>query len=50
MGWLLPLNPSLIIADEPTTSLDVIVEAQIVELLKHLKESLNISHIDSDNA
>ncbi len=45
IGLALALNPSLIIADEPTTSLDVIVEAQIVELLKHLKESLNLTLI-----
>jgi len=31
------LNPSLLIADEPTTSLDVIVEAQILEILQDLK-------------
>ncbi|MFQ6001249.1 MAG: ABC transporter ATP-binding protein, partial [Anaerolineae bacterium] len=32
------LNSELVIADEPTTSLDVIVEAQILDLLKQLKE------------
>ena len=31
------LKPKLLIADEPTTSLDVIVEAQILEILKELK-------------
>lgn len=31
------LKPKLLIADEPTTSLDVIVEAQILEILKDLK-------------
>ncbi|MDH5703868.1 MAG: ABC transporter ATP-binding protein, partial [Aigarchaeota archaeon] len=36
-------NPEFVIADEPTTSLDVIVEAQILELLKRLKEALNIT-------
>jgi oligopeptide/dipeptide ABC transporter ATP-binding protein len=45
IGLALALNPSLIIADEPTTSLDVIVEAQIVELLKHLKESFKLTLI-----
>jgi len=45
IGLALALNPNLLIADEPTTSLDVIVEAQIVELLKRLKESLNLTLI-----
>ncbi len=34
----LVLNPSLIIADEPTASLDVSVQAEIIELFKALKE------------
>ncbi len=33
----LVFNPALLIADEPTTSLDVIVEAQILALLKEIK-------------
>jgi len=45
IGLALALNPRLLIADEPTTSLDVIVEAQIVELLKRLKESLKLTLI-----
>lgn len=43
IGLALALGPDLLIADEPTTSLDVIVEAQIVELLKELKESLKLT-------
>jgi len=43
IGLALALNPDLLIADEPTTSLDVIVEAQIIELLKELKESLKLT-------
>jgi len=43
IGLALALNPDLLIADEPTTSLDVIVEAQIIELLKHLKEALDLT-------
>ena len=37
IGLALALNPKIVIADEPTTALDVIVEAQIIELLKKLK-------------
>lgn len=37
--------PKLIIADEPTTALDVTIQAQILELMKDLKEKLNTSII-----
>jgi len=43
IGLALALGPDLLIADEPTTSLDVIVEAQIIELLKELKKSLGLT-------
>lgn len=36
-------NPSLLVADEPTTMLDVTLQAQILELLLELKESLGLS-------
>ncbi|MCL2153006.1 MAG: ABC transporter ATP-binding protein [Oscillospiraceae bacterium] len=36
-------NPKLIIADEPTTALDVTIQAQILELLRELKEKINAS-------
>lgn len=36
-------HPKLLIADEPTTSLDVSVQAQIIQLLKELKNELNMS-------
>ncbi len=39
----LSCNPELIVADEPTTALDVTIQAQILELLKELKEKLNSS-------
>jgi peptide/nickel transport system ATP-binding protein len=45
IGLALVLDPDLLIADEPTTSLDVIVEAQIIELLKQLKQSLELTLI-----
>lgn len=36
-------NPELIIADEPTTSLDVTIQAQLMDLFKDLKDRLGIS-------
>lgn len=38
-------NPSVIIADEPTTSLDVTIEAQILDLLKELQEKFHTAII-----
>lgn len=38
-------NPSILIADEPGTALDVIVQAQILKLLLELKKNLNLSMI-----
>ena len=35
-------NPSVLLADEPTTALDVTVAAQILKLFKELKENLNM--------
>jgi oligopeptide/dipeptide ABC transporter ATP-binding protein len=45
IGLALVLNSDLIIADEPTTSLDVIVEAQILELMKGLKRDFDLTMI-----
>ena len=39
----LACNPSLIIADEPTTALDVTIQAQILDLLQNLKDKLHSS-------
>lgn len=36
-------NPKLLIADEPTTALDVTVQAQILKLMKKMKEEINSS-------
>lgn len=41
----LACNPSLLIADEPTTALDVTIQAQILDLMKGLKEKYNTSII-----
>lgn len=45
IGLGIALDPKLLIADEPTTSLDVVIEAQILELLRQLKASLKLSMI-----
>ena len=39
----LACNPELIIADEPTTALDVTIQAQILDLLRELKNKINSS-------
>ena len=39
----LSTNPALLIADEPTTALDVTIQAQIVELVKQLQEKLGMA-------
>lgn len=41
----LSCEPKLLIADEPTTALDVTIQAQILELMKDLKEKINTSII-----
>ena len=38
-------NPSLLFADEPTTALDVTVQAQVLELLGDLREKLNMAMV-----
>jgi peptide/nickel transport system ATP-binding protein/oligopeptide transport system ATP-binding protein len=39
----LACRPSLVIADEPTTALDVTIQAQILELLREMKSAFNLS-------
>ncbi len=41
ISMALACNPRLIIADEPTTALDVTIQAQILELLRDLKEKMD---------
>lgn len=43
IAMALSCNPQLIIADEPTTALDVTIQAQVLELMKELKEKINTS-------
>ena len=41
IAMALACNPKLIIADEPTTALDVTIQAQVLDLLKDIKEKIN---------
>jgi len=43
IGIALVLEPDLLIADEPTTALDVIVEAQFLDMLSNLSQKFNLS-------
>ena len=42
IAMALACNPSLLVADEPTTALDVTIQAQIMSLLKELKQKLGM--------
>ncbi len=43
IAMALVLEPSLVIADEPTTALDVTIQAQILELLRELRERIGMA-------
>jgi peptide/nickel transport system ATP-binding protein len=43
LAMALALNPDLLILDEPATALDVVVQAQIINLLRELRERLNLT-------
>lgn len=41
----LAVNPELVVCDEPVSALDVSIQAQIINLLKSLQESMNLTYI-----
>jgi oligopeptide/dipeptide ABC transporter ATP-binding protein len=43
IGMSLLCDPTLVIADEPTTALDVTVQAQIIELLRAMREQIGMA-------
>jgi peptide/nickel transport system ATP-binding protein len=43
IAMALACDPSLVIADEPTTALDVTIQAEILDLLREMKAALNLS-------
>ncbi|MDW7650194.1 MAG: ABC transporter ATP-binding protein [Bacillota bacterium] len=45
IAMALSCNPSLLIADEPTTALDVTIQAQILELMKDIQQKVNTAII-----
>ena len=45
IAMALSCNPSVLIADEPTTALDVTIQAQILELIQNLQKELNLAVI-----
>lgn len=45
IAMALVLNPSLLIADEPTTALDVTIQAQILDLMRELNKKMNTAII-----
>jgi oligopeptide transport system ATP-binding protein len=45
IAMALSCNPSVLIADEPTTALDVTIQAQIVDLVKELRDQTGLAMI-----
>jgi peptide/nickel transport system ATP-binding protein len=45
IAMAISLNPALLIADEPTTALDVTVQAQVLEVLRHIQQEFGMAII-----
>ena len=45
IAMALSCNPKILIADEPTTALDVTIQAQIIELMRDLQKKLGMAII-----
>ena len=45
LARILSLKPSFIVADEPTSMLDISVQAQVLNLLKEIQEMFNIAYL-----
>jgi oligopeptide transport system ATP-binding protein len=45
IAMALACNPQLLIADEPTTALDVTIQAQIIDLIKRLRDEIGMAII-----
>jgi ABC-type dipeptide/oligopeptide/nickel transport system ATPase subunit len=45
LARILILEPQIIVLDEPTSSLDVSMQAQVLRLLKHLHETKNLAYL-----
>ena len=45
MRWRWPASPQLLIADEPTTALDVTIQAQILQLIRQLQDEMHMGVI-----
>ncbi len=43
IAMALALEPDVVIADEPTTALDVVIQAQIIKMLRKLQKEMNLS-------
>ena len=48
IAMALSCNPKLLIADEPTTALDVTIQAQVLDLIRNLRKEFNMSMITHD--